>query len=236
MKLPKATLAAPIAASLLVFGLTSMAMLAENLIPNPDFEKGREKWGLWVAPDSQKMNCQFLLANNAAYSGRNCVQLVSDDFARFSIAANLSNGNDNVIPVEPGDRYRVSAWVRGDTALKVQSGAPGFLIRCEFFSHHKGVRGGLAAYIGLHNKVSIQFPAQGLQALALPGDFPTEWTKVEGVFEVPDTVKELDGMTPPSLFSWYSKGSIFVDDIVFEKVDQTVPLSPLVNEASAKNP
>jgi hypothetical protein len=56
----------------------------------------------------------------------------------------------------------------------------------------------------------------------VPGAIPVEWTHMEAVVKVPAGV----GFMTPELFFWRAKGSLYVDDFTFQKVDSTTPLTP----------
>ncbi|MEJ0001558.1 MAG: hypothetical protein WDO13_21945 [Verrucomicrobiota bacterium] len=57
---------------------------------------------------------------------------------------------------------------------------------------------------------------------------PKTWTQVQAVIEIPAGVDAVG----PSLFDWWTKGAIFVDDFSITKVDASAPVTPLVQTAA----
>jgi hypothetical protein len=119
--------------------------------------------------------------------------------------------------VQPGDHYRITAWVRAEIAAQVQPKTPGFVIRLNLLQGQADAAGG-HLYLELGNVVSRgQAPADSAAGL------PQDWTKVEAVVEIPPGVDSMG----PSLFAWWVKGNFFVDDFSVQKVDASVPANPV---------
>jgi hypothetical protein len=220
------------------FGITFLTLLlayagiqfsaGQNLIANGGFEGGIKSWNLWVPAESQGANCRFDVVSDSPHSGTNCARLQSDDYGRFAI------GTDP-FPAQPGEHYRVTAWVRADPAalarVNTHGVAPsaGFVIRLHLSQDKVETQGG-HFFIGLGNVVTRGAPA------ALTTALPKDWTKVEAVVEIPPGVDSVN----PSLFSWWVTGTIFIDDFSIEKVDASTPITPLPasdpGSSSAPNP
>ena len=180
---------------------------ADALVPNGGFEDGLTGWTPFIAGDSQDKNCRAEAVGDAPHSGAACLRLQADDFARFCLGA-------KPVPVQAGDRYRVTAWVRADAKAQARSGAPGFAVRLGLYQGKAETPGG-HLHVVFGDRVSRNAPADPA------GPLPTEWTKIEAVFEVPagtDTII-------PGLFAWYEKGAVYVDDFSLEKADPATPVT-----------
>lgn len=187
------------------------ASAGQELVANGGFENGTTDWNLFVPGESQEKNCRFDVVSDSPHSGANCARFQSEDFARFSIGAGKG------FPVQAGERYRVSAWVHTDTAAHLRSKAPGFVIRLNLRQGNKDAAGG-HLYIETGNVV-----AHGDAPPESTSDLPKTWTKVEAVVEIPAGVDTVF----PSVFSWWVKGTLFVDDFSIQKVDPSTAVTPL---------
>ena len=188
---------------------------ADNLISNPGFESGTNGWDLFVPGESRDKKCSFLLSGSTVHSGSACAEISSEDFARFGITS------QSPIPVNPGGRYRVSAWVKATPGSEVKAKTTGFFFRFELNHGNRNAFGNPLIFIGLNGKVAVS-PDGDRTPLATA--LPTEWTKMEAVVEIP--AEGVDNMRLV-VFGGYTKGSIFIDDISVEKVSGTTTLSPL---------
>ena len=190
---------------------------AQNIIQNPGFELDKTGWGLFVPEESQPKNCQFVLSSKNAHSGSNGAEISSDDFARYSLTVNAP------IPIKSGERYRVSLWVKAGPGAEVKEGTPGCVLRLVLRNGNSDTTGGGAIFIGMNGKVTVR-PNENLSPLSTP--VPKDWTKVEAVVEIPVFTDGVDNMVM-GLFGWYTKGTIYVDDVSVEKVSETTPVSPV---------
>jgi hypothetical protein len=209
---------ASLAFSLLLTWASLQPCAGQELIANGGFENGSTGWGIYIPEESQDKTCRFDVASDSPHSGVNCARLQTDDFARFCIGSTTS------FPVQPGERYRVSAWVRLDPAAHVRVKAPGFAIRLNLSLGNQDTAGG-HLLIEPGNLVARNIAAEAVT------DLPKKWTKVEAVVEVPagvDTIR-------PTLFAWWIKGSLFVDDFSITKVDATTPVTPMTQTAAAQS-
>jgi len=196
----------------------SRAVEAEDLlISNGGFENGVAGWATFVPAESKDKGCVFDAVSDAPHSGKSCARLQSTDFARFGV------GSGQWIPVQAGEHYHVAAWVRADPAAVVHAKAPGFVIRLNLRQGSADAAGG-HLFIALGNLVSRDTP------VASNADLPKEWTKVEAVVEIPPGVDSVG----TSFFSWWVKGTLFVDDFSIEKVDASTPATPLSQTGAGK--
>jgi hypothetical protein len=186
------------------------AVAAEPLLSNGGFENGIVGWGLFVPEESQDKNCRFDVVSDAPHSGLNCVRLQSDDFARFSVGTTF-------VPVQPGECYRISVWIRADPDAQVRLKTPGFVIRLFLRQGNADAEGG-HMFIGPGNRVARNTPADPVAKT-----LPTTWTQIEAVVKIPPGVDAIG----PALFSWWTKGAIYADDFSIEKVDPATAVTPL---------
>lgn len=192
---------------------------ADSLIANSGFEEGILSWGIFIPDESKTQNCRFDVVSDSPHSGVNCARLQSDDFARFSVGTAL-------IPVQAGEHYHVSVWVKADAAAQVLPKTPGIVIRL-YLRQGTGDADGGHLFIALGNQVTRNTPVDPA-AVTLP----TTWTQIEAVVEVPPGVDAMG----PSLFSWRCKGIIYVDDFTLEKVDATTAVTPMGQGTSSPSP
>ena len=198
-----------LAAALVLFsayaGMQNSA--AQSLVPNGGFESGISGWSIFVPDESSGKNCKFDVVSTEPHSGTNCVRLQSDDFARYAIGAGSS------FPVQPGEHYRVSIWIRADAAALIRpktSGMPpaaGPVIRILLRGAGSDTAGG-HLFIGMGNTVARDTPSEWSAPL------PKDWTKIEAVVEIPPGADTAF----PSLFCWWTSGTLYADDFEIEKV------------------
>jgi len=199
----------------------SSAFAGENLIKNPGFESGTDSWGLFV-PDAEKTKgCRLSIETVGAHSGSSFADLSSDQFARFALSSNSG------IKVAPGERYRVSLWIGADVSAKAKDKTPGVVLRFILRKGDADAADSPAVFVGLNNSVSLALLKKPFDLGKLAAPLPTQWTKVEAVFEIPAVEGGVDNMGL-GIFWQETSGKIYVDDVVLEKVDPTTPLSPVV--------
>ncbi len=196
-------------------GFALQGARADSIVPDGDFESGTGSWKIWVPDESKDQNCRFDVATDNPHSGAACARLQSDDFARFAI----SPGS---FPAQAGEHYRLSAWVRADSAAEIRPNSPGFVIRVML---HPASADAAPAFlfIGPGNRVKLGNPANPTWKHL------TEWTQIEAVIEIPPGVDAI----APSLFDWWAKGALFADDFSIEKVDASTPATALVQPPPA---
>jgi len=176
---------------------------AQNIIADPFFDSGITNWIITIPDESKHKNCQFEITSDSPHSHTNCARLTTDDFARFSIIPKMD------LRPAPGDHYHVIVWVKADPSAEVQPDSPGIVVRMSLLKDGKGTTGG-DFYIGLDNVMN-----RGVKPPPAITKLPTEWTKIEGDFVMPHDADRFF----PSLFAWYTKGSIYFDDISIEKTN-----------------
>ncbi len=107
----------------------------------------------------------------------------------------------------------------------VAKGTPSFLIRL-FLLDEQGehVASNQALFLGLNGNSTVQSPGKDLDFSMIGGDIPRQWTRIEIVFDVPADVADAK-LGRPEFFAQYTKGSIYLDDVVFESVGKDVPVT-----------
>jgi hypothetical protein len=187
----------------------------DSLISNGGFESGIAGWGIFIPDESKGANCRFDVVSTSPHSGGNCLRLQSDAFARFCVGTTF-------IPVQAGEHYHVSVWVKADPDATVRPAVPG--ITTPGFAVRLYLRQGNADAPGGHlfiipgNRVTRLSPAEPVTTT-----LPTTWTQIEAVIEIPPGVDAIG----PGLFSWWAQGTIYADDFSMEKVDPSTPVTPL---------
>jgi hypothetical protein len=183
---------------------------ADSLVPNGGFEDSSTGWAIFVPDESKDKNCHFDVVTDTPHSGVNCARFQSDDFARFGIGSGF-------IPVQAGEHYHVSVWIKADPAAEARPKTPGFVIRL-YLRQGTGDAAGGHLFIGYGNTVSRNTPA-----VPESTTLPTAWTQIEAVIEIPPGVDSVG----PALFSWWTKGAIYVDDFSLDKVDDSTAVTPV---------
>jgi len=178
-----------------------------ELVTNPGFESGTQDWSVFVPDESMEKNCQFTISNDNPHSGAACGEMNAGDFARFAVA-------HKPLAVNPGDHDQICAWFRADASTAYPPRTPGFAIRLM-------LNGGHHLQINAEGVITPSNPA------TLKNPMPTVWTQVSVVIEIPP------GVTTTSLeFFSYAKGPLYLDDVSVQKVDPSVPVTPLAGGAT----
>jgi len=183
---------------------------ADSLVPNSGFEDGLTGWQIFIPDESKDKNCHFDVVSTEPYSGLNCARLQSDDFARFGIGSAF-------IPVQAGEHYHVSVWIKADPTAQARPKTPGFVIRLYLRQGTADAAGG-HLFISYGNAVSRNTPV-----VPESTTLPTTWTQIEAVIEIPPGVDSVG----PALFSWWTQGAIYADDFSLDKVDASTAVTPL---------
>lgn len=161
--------------ALLLSALVLIPARADDLVSNGGFENGTAGWSLFVPDESNDKNCRFDVVNDAPHSGASCLRLQSDDFARYSVGTSL-------VPVTPGDHYKVSVWIKAGPDAHVRLKAPGFAVRLFLAQNNTDAAGG-HLFIAPGNRVTRNTPAD-----PVADELPTAWTQIEAVIEIPPGV------------------------------------------------
>lgn len=187
--------------------------VARQLIPDNGFEQ-QVGWRPLVPQESAGKGAAFSYTTENPRSGKYAAKLSAEGYARFGI---LNRSEYERIPVKPGERYRVSGWVRADKDTRVQGGTPGALIRVMLYGEDGKDASGGHYFIGFNNWVGRNLePPQSLS-------LPTDWVPLEAVIEIPEGVTG----ALPNLFVWRTSGAVYFDDVVFEKVSAQTPPTPV---------
>lgn len=190
----------------------SASLSAQNLIRNGDFEKGTSNWSLFAPADAKEHKSGLAVSSQGAHAGTNCAVLSSAGPARYGMVNYVAGHR-----FAPGQRFRVTAWVKAGEDFEPVAGTPGFLIRVTMFASASGWESATDGmfYLGAGDKTVRGKETGGFNNQAIP----TEWTKVEGVFEAsPDTAK-----MNVSVFVWKGSGSFYVDDVTLELLEGSTP-------------
>ncbi|HSI87367.1 MAG TPA: carbohydrate binding domain-containing protein, partial [Candidatus Methylacidiphilales bacterium] len=173
----------------------------DNLLLNGDFENGKSGWYLF-APAELKDITSYDVATEDPKEGANCGKLNSTSEARYAI----TNGPRNHV-CKPGDRYRLSAWVRAGQDYTAAPKTPGLALRLSIYSQTEGYVDSKAGHfmLGLGNKAYFGKNILGLGTEPVP----TTWTKVEGVLDLPEDAQKI----AVAVFSWSGTGSLYIDDV-----------------------
>ena len=212
---------------LLAFHLSSPGLVADdgaNLVSNPGFEDSPSApatYTLFTASDSTGAHCRFTISTDAFHSGKQAALMQADDFARFALGPQIS------YPVAAGDLYRIGVWVKAGADFQMQPDSPGVVLRVNQSAGSPPLSAGLT-FIYPNNTVSLAGPPD-FGPLSIPPPDLTQWTHIEVVVKVPDSV---DSMRP-ELFFWKAKGSLAVDDFSLQKVDPATPVTPVMGAAPA---
>lgn len=199
-------------------GLSGLLADAENLLQNGDFEQGTQSWSLFAPDESQLSDCGFTVTQDAPHGDDNEAKLSSSQSVRYGIV-NYVKDHD----FEPGQRFRVSAWVKAGEDFVSESGTPGYILRVTMYSTDDGWENATngSIYLGTDDRL---VRVKDVSSFANQ-DIPQKWTKLEAVFEIsPDTAK-----LNVSAFVWEASGSFYVDDVVLELVSDSTRLTPEQN-------
>ncbi|WP_309398369.1 carbohydrate binding domain-containing protein [Cerasicoccus maritimus] len=197
-----------------IAGLAASNCAAENLLYNGDFEDSETNWSLFAPGDASTVGCSWSVTTEDPHSGTCAAEMQSPEAVRYGI---VNYVKDHVFT--PGQRYRVTAWVKAGDDFQPKFDSPGFLLRVTMFATERGWENATNGiiYLGVDDAV-----VRGGDVSVFEGQtMPTKWTKLEAVFEAsPDTAK-----MNVSLFVWKGSGSFYVDDVSLELVEDSTPIS-----------
>jgi peptidoglycan/xylan/chitin deacetylase (PgdA/CDA1 family) len=185
----------------------------DNILSNGGFEEGTKGWSVFAPQDAQGAGAKIDTTAEGPHEGglagtMSCAEAVRFAIVNFSKQANFT----------PGDRYRLSAWVKAGPDFEALPGTPGFMLRASMFSDSTGSQGTGEGLFYLGTTGAVKGPdVSSFKDQAVP----KEWTKLEGVFEVPPDTVRMNACA----FIWKGKGTLLVDDVRIEPVDKATPLS-----------
>lgn len=196
---------------------------AQPLLIDGGFEQGGEEWTILVPQESASAEPTLSVVTTPCHSGAHAARLNSSEQARYGLHV---RGPERMIPVIPGQRYRVSGWFRADPGLVVGQGTPGLLVRLTLRDAAKADADGGHLFIGLDDWVGRDLEPPANTRL------PTEWTKIEAVVEIPEGVAWMI----PTFFVWRAAGAIYFDDLAVEAVPADTPLTPISTTRARPTP
>ncbi len=199
------------AAALLAFG---SVRAEDNLIPNPGFEEGARGWLLFVSGQSQAVPCRVEQVKNGQKSGAAAGSLISENFASFSISPEVYAGGEKVLSVQPGERFRLTFWIRVTEATEVTA-QPSFFVRFPLLKDWKKV--GKLVFVGANGTVVVREATSSLDMPEIARPLPTEWTQVAAEFEIPLDA-DANQLGRPDFYARGVNGPILIDDISFSRV------------------
>lgn len=195
--------------------LAAATLRAENLLPDPSFEKTKERdrwghvfsdWDGWIFEQPARFE-----VGQIAHSGTASCEMIGEAGTKIRMFSHQ-------IPVAPG-RYRVSGFFRMTdvkSELNGDWGGQDFTVEADgkwFSSHHWFYRQG-AKLVKAEGKLDA-------------GDHG--WRQLTYVFEVPASTNPAPVRVQ---FGLGGEGRMWIDDITLERVDGTVDLTswPIVSE------
>lgn len=189
-------------AGLLFSGVVVLATQDQSILLNGGFEEGDFGWDAFGQREGAETSTSFSVVDDRPRSGTGTARLWSDAIARHGFEASR-------FPVEAGEKYRISAWVRADDSTKLDRGAPGPVVRLTLLgSDGRSDAPGGHYFLGLN-----RWTGRNQVPPAIIGELPKEWTQMEAVVEIPPDT----GYVVPHFFSWNAKGALFFDDITITK-------------------
>ncbi len=183
-------------------------------IQNPGFEQGKDSWMLFVGQEDDALTEKFIISSENTHGGLSCASVISTKTNRVGIES--SKGG---FAVTPKERYRLTAWVRYGEDSIIRKGCPSAYIRaCLRKNLSTDIDSPLLhMHIGLDGKMA----RTPFLKKVLVTEVPKEWTKIEGVIEIPEDTKRV-GI---GLFSEGVLGTVYWDDVSIEQVADDTPLS-----------
>jgi hypothetical protein len=196
---------------------------AANLISNSSFEEDTVGWSLFVPPDSYSKGCTMNVNTKPglAHLGEGVLTLNAPSIARVAVVTQAS------VEVTPGERYRLTAWIKAADDFKPQAGTPGFYGRATLLTAKgKDVSGG-HYYFDLAGRTTRNYSGD------LPdGYVPTTWTKLEVSFEIPPETERMQ----PNFFISNGSGTLYIDDVSLELIDNQTDTSAISAKAAITPP
>ncbi len=200
---------------LLTLGLLTSPFLhaEENLLVNPGLEDDIEGWGIFLPEGSEDKDATMSVSPKAAHSGSNGMVMSCSESIRYAVSTRRKEGSKG----SPGERFRVSVWVRAGKDFVQNPKTPGFYIRVTLHSAPAVPVTSGHQHFGLGD-----FASRGRPPLGTP-EVPKTWTKIEATFEVPEETTSMS----VDLMVHEGSGDFYIDDFSLKKVPDSTPLTPL---------
>jgi hypothetical protein len=160
-------------------------------------------FSLFVNTDAVGAGCRL-----TPEAGTEIAILSSDRFARFGLR---SEGAE--MKVVPGQKYRLTVFVKAGGDFEIAKAAPGIVLRATLFDDTGKDASSGHCYVG---EGGVSF---GSAHSVGEGRIPRDWTKIEGVMEVPVGASRMRFF----VFCWNTKGSLSVRSPSIQRVDGATP-------------
>jgi hypothetical protein len=194
--------------------LAMESALAENLVVNGGFEAGKSGWGHFVPGESKAVAVSWDISETDPHGGTVAAVMTNPQAARWSL------NPAGRFPVKPGEKYRITAWIRFGKDAKLDGTSPAAYVRMVFTD--AGQKDISDRRLHLHMGLSGDMAWSTALAMLNVSSLPTSWKKMEGVMEIPPGA-ELVGI---NLMVHGVSGTIYWDDVAFELVPASTPLTP----------
>lgn len=191
---------------------------AENLVENPGFEGGKEKWGPFIPNESQGVQLTWDVSPADPHEGTAALVMESAEAVRWVLTPKQR------FAVNAGEKYRVTAWVKFDKGAQTSGNVPAVYVRLVLSdANQQDIPDPmLHLHLGLSGDV---VRSTALSRINVP-DLPDGWQKMEGVVEIPPDV----ALVALNLVVHGVVGSVYWDDISFELVPPETPVSPVIEK------
>lgn len=211
----------PLQAVVLVVLLVALDAVADrpSWPVNGDFEQGKLGWTLFSV-ENESGRISFETADDFPHSGRLAACLKSDSMARYGLLT-------DALKVAPGERYRISTWVRAALDAKLATDGAGPVIRLTFQQSGKAAGASDVHYYAGLNQWLGRRPNSSSGA-----EFPRSWSRIEAVVEIPRDVSYL-GLR---LYAWKMQGTLYFDQVEVTQVTAETPLTPLAHFSEPAQP
>jgi len=186
---------------------------AQNLVQNPGFELGPDRWSLFNPPGYENSGAKVEIVNDATRRDSRVARLSCTSVARFSFSSQTR------IPVTPGMRFRVKAVYRAEPGAQLDHDSPGLVLRTSFEPQSKAGASIPPLHIGPLGSVSTVVG----KPMAIPS-LPLEWTEINAVIEVPP----LASIMTLNILVWRMRGTLLVDDVSIELISDESTLAAAV--------
>lgn len=210
MSLPTNWIRAGVLTATFVLGAGGLSAAAEGA--GSVVKLSGETWITFIPGESKAAECGVLAGVADTPSHQPGVTLYSHALARFAIR---QAGTARL--VQPGQRYRVSAWVRPHADWRAEPNTPGIVLRATLFAAP-----GVDAVDG-HVFVGAGGASCGAPTTAILPPRREEWTHIASVIEIPPHTR----FAQLFVFGWRSIGSFDVDHPEIELVDRSTSVTPL---------